>query len=113
MSTSNNKNAQLAVRYFQCWGSRDLASLELLMAEDCMLVDWDGPCLGRNRILDETRKLFASSKILVLDVKKIAVGQDTVMAELEIRIDKIKMYVVDVLDYNNDSKIQRIRAYRI
>lgn len=113
MITTNNKNAQLAIRYFQCWANRDLASLELLLTENCMLVDWSGVCLGREKILSVTKSLFDSAKILKIDIKKIAVGQDCVIAELEIMVDDIRMFVTDVLDYNEEGKIQRIRAYKI
>lgn len=110
---TNNKNAQLAVRYLQCWANRDLASLEFLLAEDCMMADWSGSILGKDNILKNTKKIYDAAKFLSIDIKKIAIGQDCVMAELEIKVNKNLMYVVNVLDYNDDGKIQRIRAYKI
>lgn len=113
MTTTNNKNAQLAVRYLQCWANRDLASLELLLDKDCMLADWSGSVLGRDNILKTNKKVYDAAKFLSIDIKKIAVGHDCVMAELEIKINKNLIHVVDVLDYNDEGKIQRIRAYKI
>jgi hypothetical protein len=104
---------QLAIRYFQCWANRDLASLELMLDEDVMLVDWDGPVLGRDKVLQFTKELYDTTKIIAIDIKKVAIGQDCVMAELEITLNRKKLYVVDVLDYNQENKIQRIRAYKL
>ena len=102
----------LAIRYFQCWANKDIASLELLMADDAILMDWDGPILGRDAILDGTKVLFSQHKKITIEIKKIAVGQDTIMAELEIRLDNMSIRVVDVIDYDENDKIKRIRAYR-
>lgn len=102
----------LAIRYFQCWANKDIASLELLIAEDAILLDWEGPILGRDKILDGTKLLFSHHKKIGIEIKKIAVGQDTIIAELEIRLDNMYMRVVDVIDYDENDKIKRIRAYR-
>ena len=112
MTTATNK-PQLAIRYFQCWANRDIASLELLLDEDVMIVDWDGPVLGRDKLLQFTKELYDKTKVIAIDIKKIAIGQDCVMAELEIKLDRKRLHVVDVLDYNHEDKIQRIRAYKL
>ena len=111
--TKQNNNAQLAIRYFQCWANRDIASMEVLLADDVMLLDWSGPALGKDAFIADLKQLYASTKVISLDIKKIAIGQDTVMAELEIKLDRKKLFVVNVLDYNEEGKIQRIRAYKI
>jgi ketosteroid isomerase-like protein len=105
--------AQLAIRYFKAFAEKDLGSLDVLLADDIVLTDWDGQAIGKEAVLKFCETLFKSVGRLNVDIEKIAIGQDTVMAELGISINGAnKIHVVDVLDYDQDKKIKRIRAYK-
>ena len=44
---------------------------------------------------------------------KVAVGLDTVIAEIKIIMDNVVVAaVVDVIDFDQDNKIKEIRAYK-
>jgi hypothetical protein len=110
--TTTLKQPQVAIRYFKAFAEKDLGSLDVLLADDVILTDWLGQAIGKDAVLDLSSKIFNGCNKLGIDIVKIAVGQDTVIAELCITIDTAQVYVVDVLDYDQDNKIKRIRAYK-
>ena len=104
---------QLAIRYFKAWAEKDIGTLDILMADDIILTDWEGQALGKEAVLKFNQTVFEKCKSINVDIEKIALGQDCVMAELGIIINgTTKIQVVDVLDYDQDDKIKRIRAYK-
>jgi hypothetical protein len=106
------KQPQLAIRYFKAFAEKDLGSLDVLLADDIVLTDWQGQAIGKDAVLALSATIFNGCKNLGVDIEKMAIGQDTIMAELGINIDNVKVHVVDVLDYDQDNKIKRIRAYK-
>jgi len=104
---------QLAIRYFKAWAEKDIGTLDMLMADNIILTDWEGQALGKEAVLKFNQIVFEKCKSISVDIEKVAVGQDCVMAELGITINgATKIQVVDVLDYDQDDKIKRIRAYK-
>jgi ketosteroid isomerase-like protein len=110
--TTALKQPQVAIRYFKAFAEKDIGSLDVLLADDVVLTDWQGQAIGKDAVLGVSSAIFNGCNKLGIDIEKIAVGQDTVMAELCINIDNVKVHVVDVLDYDQDNKIKRIRAYK-
>lgn len=106
------KQPQVAIRYFKAFAEKDLGSLDVLLADDVVLTDWQGQAIGKEAVLALSSAIFKGCSKLGIDIEKIAMGQDTVIAELCIHIDDAKVNVVDVLDYDQDNKIKRIRAYK-
>lgn len=105
--------SQIALMYFQCFCKKDIASLEVLFSENIILTDWEVQIIGKDNILNFNNNFFNSVKTIAIDIERIAIGQDTVIAELKIVIDnKIVAQVVDVLDFDQDNKIKHIRAYK-
>jgi hypothetical protein len=104
---------QLAIRYFQSWTNKDIATLDLLMADNVVVTDWDGQAVGKQEVLKFNKTLFDKFESLNVDIIKIAIGQDTVMAEIRVIVNnKDVVNVVDVIDYDQDDKIKSIRAYK-
>lgn len=104
---------QLAIRYFQCFAEKDLASLEILFADDVTLTDWEGQALGKEAVLNFNRSVFTKLNSIEIDIKRIAVGQDCVIAEIGIIINRSSVVnVVDVIEFDQDDKIKGIRAYK-
>lgn len=105
--------SQIALLYFQTFCKKDLASLEVLFSDNVMLVDWQVQLIGKDNILDFNKKFFNSVDTIRIDVERIAIGQDTVIAEIKVVINnKINAPVVDVFEFDQDNKIKQIRAYK-
>lgn len=110
---SNPTQSQIALLYFQTFCKKDLASLEVLFSDNIILMDWQVQLIGRDNILNFNKKFFDSVDTIRIDVERIAIGQDTVIAEIKVVINnKINAPVVDVFEFDQDNKIKQIRAYK-
>lgn len=110
---SNPTQSQIVLLYFQCFCKKDAASLEVLFSDSIVLKDWDVELIGKQNVLDFNQRFFNSVDHIRIDVDRVAVGLDTVIAEIAVIIDnKIVGLVVDVIEFDQDNKIKEIRAYK-
>ena len=110
---SNPTQSQIALMYFQSFCKKDTASLEVLFSDSIILTDWEVQVVGKQNVLDFNQRFFNSIDSIRIDVDKVAVGLDTVIAELKIIINAtISVAVVDVIEFDQDNKIKQIRAYK-
>lgn len=110
---SNPTQSQIALMYFQSFCKKDTASLEVLFSDNILLTDWDVQIVGKQNVLNFNQRFFNSVDNIRIDVDKVAVGLDTVIAEIKVIInDMIVACIVDVLEFDQDNKIKEIRAYK-
>jgi hypothetical protein len=110
---NNPTYSQIVALYFQSFCRKDCASLEVLLSDHVKLSDWMTVITGRDNLLLHNQKFFDSVNTLRIDVEKIALGHQCVIAEIRVILDnKIVANVVDVFDFDSDNKIQQIRAYK-
>ena len=99
--------------YFQSFCKKDTASLEVLFSDSILLTDWDVLIIGKQNVLNFNQQFFDRVNTIRIDVDKVAVGLDTVIAEIKVIIDNVVVAaVVDVIDFDQDNKIKEIRAYK-
>jgi hypothetical protein len=104
-----------AVAYFDAFSAKDSECLEKLYADNVYLRDWEGTYVGSNAVLSANAALFENVEAIV--VRPIALHFDTddrtISAEIEIMITGMEPFlVVDIIEFNSDSKIIAIRAYK-
>lgn len=105
--------SQVALLYLKSFAEKDLGSLEVLFSDTITLADWEGQLIGKENILNFNKKVFSSINNIGVDVVKVAVGQNTVMAELRITLNNTQVInVVDVIEFDDENKIQSIKAYK-
>jgi hypothetical protein len=110
---SNPTQSQIALMYFQSFCKKDTASLEVLFSDSILLTDWDVMIIGKQNVLNFNQQFFNRVNNIRIDVDKVAVGLDTVIAEIKVVIDNVVVAaVVDVIDFDQDNKIKEIRAYK-
>lgn len=110
---SSPTQSQIALMYFQSFCKKDVASLEVLFSDSIVLTDWEVQVVGKDNILKFSQNFFNSVNDIRIDVDKIAVGLDTVIAEIKVIINNaIVAQVVDVIEFDQDNKIKQIRAYK-
>ena len=110
---SNPTQSQIALLYFQSFCKKDVASLEVLFSDSIILTDWDVQILGKQNVLNFNQKFFNSVDHIRIDVDRVAVGLDTVIAEIKVIINNsIVVAIVDVIEFDQDNKIKEIRAYK-
>lgn len=109
---SNPTQSQIVLMYFQSFCKKDTASLEVLFSDSIILTDWEVQIVGKQNVLDFNQRFFDSMDYIRIDVDKVAVGLDTVIAEIKVIIPGAKVAVVDVIEFDQDNKIKQIRAYK-
>lgn len=110
---SNPTQSQIALMYFQSFCKKDSASLEVLFSDNILLTDWDVQIVGKQNVINFNQRFFNSVNAIRIDVDKVAVGLNTVIAEIKVIIDNVVVAaVVDVIDFDQDNKIKEIRAYK-
>ena len=107
-----NSNRELCISYLKKYAEKDLESIEAMFAEDIVLRDWKIRVTGKEKALAETHKNFKNANSIAIDVLSTYESEDTVAAELKITVDRTEeLYVVDVITFDDNSKIKSIRAY--
>ena len=110
---SNPTQSQIVLMYFQSFCKKDTASLEVLFSDSIILTDWEVQIIGKQNVLNFNQTFFNSVDTIRIDVDKVAMGLDTVIAEIKIIINNsISIAVVDVIEFDQDNKIKQVRAYK-
>ena len=104
-----------AKEYFDAFNAQDIAKLGELYSDDIRLRDWLSEARGRENVTDSNKKLFSSNQKLVINVNKMYHDGDTVVCEIDILLendgDQKRLMVVDVIEFDEDKRINEIRAY--
>jgi limonene-1,2-epoxide hydrolase len=106
------QQSQIAILYLKAWSEKDIETIESMLSDTIELTDWEGSIAGRAQVIAFNRQLFSKLNHVRLDIERIAIGQDTVIAEITITLDaQVSIHVVDVLEFDGN-KIKQIRAYK-
>ena len=108
---------KLARVYFDTWNKHDLPGLRALLADDATLRDWDVEVAGRDAVVAANAKIFAAVPGIKIEVltTHVAVNTTTVVCEILVRTNNEKgevLKVVDVISFDEESKIVSVRAYK-
>lgn len=83
-----------------------------MFSDNIILRDWKIRVAGKKKAIDETRKNFEAAGSIIIEVLSTFENKNTVAAELKITVDEAEeLYVVDVIVFNSEGKIESIRAY--
>ena len=94
------------------FNSKDLKTLETLLAKGVTLNDWEYNIVGRDKVIDLADKTFKQFPELKIKVADLQCGENNAYAELIIELSSdLKLFVVDILKITN-GKISEIKAYR-
>ena len=98
--------------YLHHYADKDLAAIAAMFADDITLRDWNRAVTGKAAALSETAKNFAAAQTIEIEPLCLYANADGVAGELRIVVDGvIELFVVDVLTFAADGRIQSIRAY--
>jgi len=105
--------SERAIKYFDAFGSADIAGVSDFLSENVCLRDWNLDVCGINAVLIEYSNIFKSLSSIAVCVVAIYEVELTVIAELIITAEEIgAIKVVDVLSFDEKGKIRSIRAYK-
>ena len=107
------KLKEIAIKYFDDFSNKKISSLKKVFANDIVLRDWEIEAKGVNKVLEANENIF--KKVISIFVEPLHLYQEDniVICELKILINSSEiLYVVDVIEFNEENKIKRIFAYR-
>ena len=106
-------NQTRALAYLSHYAQKNLADVAAMFADDIVLRDWKILVRGKVAAVHETEKNFAAAHSISIQTLHLYENDhNTVAAELKIVVNgNEELYVVDVISFNDDGKIQAIRAY--
>ena len=113
MENLSNSFKEKCIEYFQRFSNKDLSGLKKDFSEDIYLRDWEIEQKGIDGVINVIKIIFNNNEsIEIKPINFIAEGNQ-VSAEIEILINGIdKLRVVDVIRFNDQSKIVSITAYK-
>tara|TARA_A100001035_G_C27405495_1_gene330514 strand:- start:156 stop:488 length:333 start_codon:yes stop_codon:yes gene_type:complete len=108
-----SKLRELTVNYFDFFSNQEIESLKLMFDKNIKLRDWEIDAEGIDDVIKANLNIFNSVESIKVKPLLIVEEDGRVFAELDIVIngtDSIK--VVDIIEYNDNSKIINIRAFK-
>ena len=108
-----SKLRELTVNYFEFFSNQEIESLKLMFDKNIKLRDWEIDAEGIDDVIKANLNIFNSVESIKVKPLLIVEEDGRVFAELDIVIngtDSIK--VVDIIEYNDNSKIINIRAFK-
>ena len=97
-------------RYFELFASKNVKGLENeIYADNIFLRDWNGEWKGKQAVLEMNENLFESEfKIDNIEIKQ---ADNTTLVQFDLHIADTILKVVDIIDWNENGKIEKILAY--
>ncbi len=97
-------------RYFELFSTKNVKGLENeIYADNIFLRDWNGEWRGKHAVLEMNENLFVNEfRIENVEIKQADI---TTIVQFDLHIADTIVRVVDVIDWNENGKIERILAY--
>ena len=109
---SKNKIYNISKDYFNYFQTKKIQNLDHLFASNIVLKDWDNFKVGKKKVLIFNSKIFRKFKKISVNLKNaIFIDNYSIVCFITIRLNKKKLNVIDILEFNRKYKIKKIRAY--
>ena len=105
---------EITEKYYETFSNKDINNLEGMFADDVKLTDWEIKAVGLKEVIKVIKSIFKNVETILIIPLDVYNDGNTVVSELEIRINNGQevLSVVDIIEFDNDSKISAIRAYK-
>ena len=103
--------------YFEAWNRHDQDELKKTLSQHVKLTDWETSASGINSVLHANAAIWSALPHIRINVVNIAISQDSRTATCEINVElndgsSTILKVVDLLEFDSESKIIEVRAYK-
>lgn len=104
---------EISRAYFKAFSLKDLKSVSSIFDENITLRDWNLKAIGKTEVIEANKKIFQSVNSIKVNPLHIDQINKKIYAEIDITIDQIEtIKVLDIIEFNDDSKMLSIRAYK-
>lgn len=100
-----------ARKYFRYFSMKKISHLEKMFSRSIVLRDWKINVRGKNNVIKANQEIFNTCKNIKVTPTKLHVVKNVVLAEISILIDRKKILVLDILEFNKKRKITSIKAF--
>ena len=108
-----NNIKSLTSSYFKFFSNKDISSLRTMFDNQIYLRDWEIEAIGIKNVIEANEKIFKSVESIKVTPVNLYVNGNTVLAEINILINNNEeIKVVDIIEFNENSKIANIRAFK-
>jgi len=109
----NNKDT--AIDYFKSFQEGNIEELSKIYHDDIHLVDWNGQWKGKEEVLKMNKGLFDSNlwrnRVVVHDIDPLEFNDSRLYCKISITVGDDVLKVIDILDFDEQSKIIKIEAF--
>ena len=110
LKNNNMDLVKKAERYFELFSTKNVKGLENeIYADNIFLRDWNGEWRGKQAVLEMNENLFVNE--FRIDNIQIKQADITTIVQFDLHIADTVLKVADVIDWNENGKIERILAY--
>lgn len=107
------ENKNKCLKYFKFFSNKDLNGLEDMFSDEIVLRDWDVFESGKPNVLQVNENIFSIVKSIIINPINMYCDNETVISELEVIINNVeRIFVVDIVRFNENGKIANIHAYK-
>lgn len=100
-------------KYFKYFKNKDLAKITSLLSKRVKLIDSNTTKVGRIKVLEEYTKIFSEIKKIELYLNRISIVKEIAYCEITLRIGKKNIDIIDVIEFDKNQQIKKIKAYKI
>ena len=101
-----------AKKYFQYFSEKNIKELSDMFSENVELKDWDVELKGKKKVISGNKNIFNAVSKLNVEVHSISQVDSRVYAEITVFADSEAIPVIDIIDFDKESKIKSITAYK-
>ena len=106
---------KIILDYFKFFKKKEINKLESLFSKNIIVHDWENKIKGKKKVLNFNKKIFKNFKRIDIKIINLYFKKDnkTVGCQINIKLDKINLNVIDIIYFNNDYKISKVMAYKL
>lgn len=102
----------LTEEYFNAFSNKDIFKLGEIFDKNIYLKDWELEAFGLNDVMQVIKNLFEKNEFRI-EIQNMYSDKNTVIAEIHLFYELNKyIKVVDIIEFNQKSLIEGIRAYK-
>tara|TARA_B100000927_G_C16462628_1_gene468488 strand:+ start:1046 stop:1372 length:327 start_codon:yes stop_codon:yes gene_type:complete len=103
----------ILLSYFKFFSQKNIEKLDKIFSDSIILKDWTVKIVGKKKVLNFNKKLFKKFKYIKVSIKEIIPKKlsNTFYCKIEIKLDKKRLNVIDIISFNKKFKIRKIEAY--
>jgi len=109
------KNKDTAIDYFKSFQEGNIEELSKIYHDDIHLVDWNGEWKGKQTVLKMNKELFDSNmwrnRVVVHEIEQPIFRESRLYCKISITVGDDVLKVIDIIDFDYQSKIIKIEAF--